>query len=121
MAMTIKKGTYKIIGYYNPNDKTELVVKTVDGFLFDYKGHKFGCTRQCFNQCGELLMSDTYLISDIDSGVSTTLKIKNVNREDIETQFENNPKVFEIVNSNTEKLKTAKDMIRKSYLGKLLR
>ena len=40
--MTIKKGTYKIIGYYNPNDKTELVVKTVEGFLFTYKCHNFG-------------------------------------------------------------------------------
>ena len=119
--MTIKKGTYKIIGYYNPNDKTELVVKTVEGFLFTYKGHNFGCTRQCYNKCGELLMSDTYLISDIYSGASTTLKIKNVNKEDIEAQFENNPKVFDAINSNTEKLQIAKNMIKKSYLGKLLR
>ena len=114
--ITFKKGKYKILCNFNPQDKDDIVVKEVDGLLFDYNGISFGMSKYFYDNIDVLKKSDTYIISDISTGLSIRIYPKSKN--EVETLLEEHIGIFDILNNN-ERLNEARRIINKSNLGGL--
>ena len=80
--LKFKKGSYKILGHFNPDDRQAIIIKQVDGYLFEYNGRQFGTTKQYYNTVGELNIFEDYSVTDIKSGLSVNIYAKS--RDDIE-------------------------------------
>ena len=114
--LKFKKGSYKILGHFNPDDRQAIIIKQVDGYLFEYNGRQFGTTKQYYNTVGELNIFEDYLVTDIKSGLSVNIYARS--RDDIESIFEKRKDII-FAQFEKDKIKQAEDIIRNSYLGGL--
>lgn len=117
--ITFKKGKYKILCNFNPQDKDDIVVREVDGLLFDYNDISFGMSKYFYDNTDVLKKSDTYIISDISTGLSIRIYPKSKN--EVETLLEEHIGILDVLNNtNNERLNEARRIINKSKLGGLL-
>lgn len=117
--ITFKKGKYKILCNFNPQDKDDIVVREVDGLLFDYNNISFGMSKYFYDDTDVLKKSDTYIISDISTGLSIRIYPKSKN--EVETLLEEHIGILDVLNNtNNERLNEARRIINKSKLGGLL-
>lgn len=115
--MKFTKGNYKILcGKYKNFD--EAVIHTVEGYLFEYDGIKFGMSKTCYNDLSSPINAKLYTITEISTGLSTELHVKN--QKDVEELMNNSPHVIEQIKSNNDLIRKARNKINISSINDLV-